>query len=138
MSEFISGLQLNESFYEEAVKPILEENFRGLRYSAALIGYGSDVLGFDTEISTDHEWGPRLLLFLSPEDYEQHKIEIDRILSKKLPYTFKGFSTNFSTGDVQWQEYIQSGLIAHKVWIQTISSFLNYLLISTPIAILEF
>lgn len=113
MRKFIPGLELNESFYQEAVKPILEKHFWGLKYSAASIGYGSDVLGFDTEVSTDHEWGPRLLLFLSPEDYEQYKAEINDTLSKKLPYTFKGFSTNFSSGDVQWQEYIQSGLINH-------------------------
>lgn len=123
MTKFIPGLELNESFYKEIVQPILEANFSGLRYSAALIGYGSDVLGFDTPVSIDHEWGPRLLLFLSQEDYEKYRMEIDDTLSKKLPYTFKKFSTHFSTGRVQWQEYISSGSIAHKVWIQTIPSF---------------
>jgi Domain of unknown function (DUF4037) len=125
MAKFVSGLELSESFYNEAVKPILESRFSGLQHSAALIGYGSDVLGFDTPVSTDHEWGPRLLLFLSEEDYEEYEAEISYTLRQKLPYTFKGFSTNFSSGGVQWQEYIQSGSINHKVWIQTISSFFN-------------
>ena len=116
MTEFIPGLELSHCFYKEAVKPIIEEHFSGLKYSAALIGYGSDVLGFDDPISTDHEWGPRLLLFLSEEDYKKYEAAIDETLSRKLPYTFKGFSTNFSSGSVQWQEYIQSGLIEHKVW----------------------
>lgn len=123
MTEFIKGLELNELFYKEVVKPILESHFLKLKYSAALIGYGSDVLGFDTPISMDHEWGPRLLLFLSENDYEKYGQEIDNILTRKLPYTFKGFSTNFSSKGVQWQEHIQSGLINHKIWIQTIASF---------------
>ncbi len=45
MTKFIPGLKLNESFYSEAIKPILESNFSKLKYSGALIGYGSDVLG---------------------------------------------------------------------------------------------
>ena len=114
MTKFISGLELNESFYQEVIKPILESNFSGLKYSAALIGYGSDVLSFDTFTSTDHEWGPRLLLFLSETDYEKHRAEIDNTLSEKLPYKFKGFSTNFSSGNIQCQEYISSGLVVDK------------------------
>lgn len=137
MTEFIPGLELNECFYKEAVKPILESHFLGLRYSAALIGYGSDVLGFDTSVSTDHEWGPRLLLFLSEEDYEKYQAEIDDTFSKKLPYIFKGFSTNFSSGAVQWQEYIQSGFINHKVWIQTITSFFKLSLDFNPYSKIE-
>ncbi|MBD0354275.1 MAG: hypothetical protein ICV58_03755, partial [Rubrobacteraceae bacterium] len=65
MPEFISGLRLGSLFYEEAVEPALVSEFAGLDHSAALIGYGSEVLGYDTPRSTDHEWGPRLLLFLT-------------------------------------------------------------------------
>jgi hypothetical protein len=65
---FIPGLELSRLFYQEVVKPILDDNFSGLRYASALIGTGSEVLGFDTEMSTDHHWGPRLQLFLGEED----------------------------------------------------------------------
>ena len=44
---FIKGLELSELFYKEAVKPILAKRFPDLNYSAALIGLGSEVLGFD-------------------------------------------------------------------------------------------
>jgi hypothetical protein len=58
--EFVPGLKLAELFYKEAVRPVLLKHFPRLRYSAALIGHGSEVLGFDTERSTDHHWGPRV------------------------------------------------------------------------------
>lgn len=42
---FIPGLRLSQLFYQEAVKPILDEHFPNLQYSAALIGFGAEVLG---------------------------------------------------------------------------------------------
>ena len=64
MPEFIPGLKLAELFYEEAVKPILEGKFPRLIYAAARLGYGSEVLGYDDEMSRDHDWGPRFTIFL--------------------------------------------------------------------------
>jgi hypothetical protein len=66
---FIPGLELSSAFYTEIVAPILAEAYPRLRYSAALIGYGSEVLGYDTARSADHEWGPRMLLLVSDDDY---------------------------------------------------------------------
>ena len=90
MPEFISGLRLGSLFYEEAVKPVFVSEFAGLVHSAALIGYGSEVLRYDTPRSTGHEWGPRLLLFLAEEDYESRRGRITAVLSRKLPYEFMG------------------------------------------------
>ena len=94
--EFVPGLRLNERFYAETVRPILAEAFPDLRYSAALIGYGSDVLGYDTPRSTDHEWGPRLLLFVGDEAHDALTGAIETLLSQRLPPEFLGFSTHFS------------------------------------------
>ena len=60
--KFIKGLELCEGFFFDIAKPILDKHFQSLPYSAGLIGYGSDVLGYDDEVSTDHMWGPRFLL----------------------------------------------------------------------------
>ncbi len=64
MPAFIPGLQLSGQFYAEAVRPILDAEFPGLSHTACRIGAGSEVLGFDTEMSRDHDWGPKLDLFL--------------------------------------------------------------------------
>ncbi len=126
MPTFIPGLQLSEHFYREAVKPILEKDFPNLEYSAALIGFGSEVLGFDTPQSRDHMWGPRLVLFLSETDFARMKNAISETLAHKLPSTFRGYSTNFGKPDkigVRLFEEINTGLVNHLVQIYTIKSY---------------
>src|SRR5687767_12961408 len=51
---FIPGLRLSELFFQQEVRPILDKHFPPLRYSAALIGWGSEVLGVDTPLSRDY------------------------------------------------------------------------------------
>jgi hypothetical protein len=40
----------------------------GTPHAAALLGDGSEVLGYDDETSTDHDFGPRVQVFLNPGD----------------------------------------------------------------------
>ena len=68
MAAFIKGKELCRGFFEQVAKPTLDRRFPGLVYSAGLLGYGSDVLGYDDVVSTDHMWGPRFYLFLREED----------------------------------------------------------------------
>ncbi|MHB8647484.1 MAG: DUF4037 domain-containing protein, partial [Thermomicrobiales bacterium] len=98
MPEFIPGLQLSEAYFREGVRPILDAAFPGLTYAAALIGYGSDVLGYDTPRSTDHGWGPRCWLFLPDAEIETYQSAIDETLREQLPQTFRGYPTRFSRG----------------------------------------
>lgn len=93
--EFLSGLALSRLLYEEAVQPILAQAYPALPHAAALVGTGSEVLGFDTSRSTDHDWGPRLLLFLSSEDVAVHGADILDLLAERLPKQVRGFPTNF-------------------------------------------
>ncbi|HEY7023217.1 MAG TPA: DUF4037 domain-containing protein [Ktedonobacterales bacterium] len=123
---FISGLELNRAYYEEAVRRILAEYASDLTYSAALIGYGSDVLGYDTAISTDHEWGPRLLLFLDEPTYAARADEISQRLSVKLPTDFRGYSTGFSARDAEGvclMEPATPGVVRHHIDFHTIRGF---------------
>src|SRR4030095_14760108 len=95
MADFINGLTLNQLFYEEVVAPILKSHFSDLQYSAALIGWGSDVLGYDDAQSTDHNWGPRFQLFLDKRDEEKYHESIIAVFNEQLPSEFRGYPTAF-------------------------------------------
>jgi len=133
MENFIPGLRLSELFYIEAAKPILESLFPHVPYSAALIGWGSEVLGYDDVQSSDHHWGPRFLLFLSPEDYG--KYPISEALKNNLPHRFRGYSTNFGTPDeigVRLPQESESGPVNHMISIETVEKFFGWYLGCNP------
>lgn len=94
-TSFIPGIELARDFYAEVVRPLLDQAFPHLPHSAALLGPGSEVLGFDTERSTDHNWGPRLQLFLTADDTASHASEITDLLTSRLPASFRGHPTRF-------------------------------------------
>jgi hypothetical protein len=128
VSKFVGGLRLSGLFYEEAVRPVLQTHFPDLRHSAALIGYGSEVLGYDTARSTDHEWGPRLLLFLSREDHRAWADRLAEILRHELAREFGGYPTHFGEPDeegVRLAEAKASGPVEHKVEVHTVGGFFS-------------
>jgi hypothetical protein len=94
---FLSGLELSKLYYEEVVSRLLQDKVPGVPYSAALIGTGSEVLGFDTEMSRDHDWGPRLQILLNSSDSDTHIAKFSEALRCALPATFRGFETKFAT-----------------------------------------
>ncbi|SEG76830.1 protein of unknown function [Saccharopolyspora kobensis] len=94
VGDFIAGAELSRRFYLDAVLPVLRQELPGLVHAAALIGGGSEVLGFDTERSTDHNWGPRVQLFLGERDFREHGAAIPELLAERLPRIFLGFPTN--------------------------------------------
>lgn len=133
MPPFIPGLTLCGDFYREVVRPILDDAFPRLPHSAGLIGPGSEVLGFDDEMSTDHHWGPRVQIFLDEDDHLLAADEIHAILADRLPYTFRGYSTNFSEPDpndngTQQLVVVDKGPINHRVTVATIRGFIEYYL----------
>jgi hypothetical protein len=68
---------------------MLDADFPGLLYSAALLGRGSEVLGFDDEMSTDHDWKSRLLLFLGEDDHARLSENVGDTLRRELPPSFR-------------------------------------------------
>ena len=89
---FTPGRELSRAFYREVVRPQLH----GRPHAAALLGWGSDVLGFDTERSTDHGWGPRLLIF--SEGAADLRLE--------LPEEFAGWPVRYGWDDVAPQHHV--------------------------------
>jgi hypothetical protein len=133
MPEFIKGLELSRLFFEEAVRPVLSSEFPSLRYAAALLGTGSEVLGFDTEMSADHGWGPRVDLFLTKDDLDSARDAVRETLRHKLPHSVRGYPTNFTEPDpndngVQHLAARDEGPVNHRVEVMTPRGFfLNYL-----------
>jgi Domain of unknown function (DUF4037) len=93
---FIPGLELSRLFYAESVRPLLERWFPGLPHSAALIGDGSEILGFDTPRSVDHDWGPRLQVFLADDAAEGLAAQVTEMMAAELPAAFRGYPTVFA------------------------------------------
>jgi hypothetical protein len=122
MGPFTPGRELNGRFFRRAVAPILASQFPRLRYTAALLGAGSEVLGYDTAVSQDHDWGPRAQLFLFPRDARRSRRDILRALRQELPATFGGFSTRFSASDSDGVR-VRSKDGTPIIWIGTIPEF---------------
>jgi Domain of unknown function (DUF4037) len=96
--EFVPGLQLSAAFYTEVIAPLL-----GRRpHSAALLGPGSDVLGYDTEVSTDHGWGPAVRLFVPPEEVGPVREAVDA----GLPERFRGWPVRFGSDRVTPRHHV--------------------------------
>lgn len=119
------GLELSRSFYFDAVGPIMERRFPDLRHAAALLGPGSEVLGYDDERSTDHHWGPRLQLFVPERSAAPH---VHEALRHELPTSFAGFSTHFgSPVDPSGSRLlvpVEHGPVDHLVEVTTLRDFL--------------
>jgi len=86
----IQGVELSRRFHAEVAGPWLARTFPGLRHAAALIGYGSELLGFDDEMSRDHNWGPRVLVFLGDADFAAHATRIVTSFADAAPAEFLG------------------------------------------------
>jgi hypothetical protein len=123
---FIPGLKLAELFYREAVRPILAQAHPDLSYSAALIGSGSEVQGYDTPRSMDHHWGPRLQLFIEDDRHGSDAPSILSVLSERLPPEVHGIPTNFGQPDehgVRLLQPVESGPVQHMIEVTTIRRF---------------
>ena len=129
MTPFIKGRDLCRDFFKEIAKPILDKHFPGLPYSAGLLGYGSDILGYDDATSTDHMWGPRFYLFLDKADLHRQE-DIRAVFSRTFPYTYRGYSVHFTQPDpndngVQHAAFITEGPANPLIFFDTPEGYLQ-------------
>jgi hypothetical protein len=108
---FEPNLELNARFYEEVVAPIVEP----WPHSAARIGWGSEILGFDTERSTDHGWGLRLSIFVHADDIRP----VIAAVNEQLPESFSGWPVRYG-----WDEYP----VTHHVEVSTLAEWSTFFL----------
>jgi hypothetical protein len=107
--EFVPAVELNAGFYREVVEPIV----RAWPHGAALLGYGSELLGFDTVRSTDHGWGPRLQVFVNPVDLA----DASAAIVAGLPAEYRGWPVFFGWDDVPSTHHVD--VVALGDWLST-------------------
>jgi hypothetical protein len=95
---FVPGQELSRRLYRDVVEPLA----RPWPHAAALLGWGSDVLGFDTARSVDHGWGPRLQLFVR-SDAAGLRAAVDA----GLPDTFAGRPVRFGWAGVPPRHWVE-------------------------------
>lgn len=103
----MSGLDLAEAFYRRVLTPLVS-----VSHAACLVGEGSEVLGFDTARSQDHEWGPRAQVFVA----EEHVAAVRARIGEGLPPRFEGFDTAWFS--------LAAGTVAHHVEVTTIDDWI--------------
>ncbi len=87
----MKGLELCEKYYREAAREELWQHFPDVmpRAAAGLAGEGSECLGFDDEISRDHDFGPSFCIWLTEADYADYGAEMSAFY-RSLPGSFDG------------------------------------------------
>jgi hypothetical protein len=86
----VSGADLARAFHDEVVEPLVRREFPGVALVTGRFGAGSDVLGLDDEVSTDHDWGLRLTVLTDVPGVEE-------FLARRLPLEFAGRPVRFPT-----------------------------------------
>ncbi|MHB8684759.1 MAG: DUF4037 domain-containing protein [Dehalococcoidia bacterium] len=122
MPKFIPGVELSRRYWHDVVRPIVDAVLPRTPRAAALFGPGSDVLGFDTARSTDHGWGPRVIVFVDDDTdvSEERQRGLAAAIDERLPETFAGFSTRFAA---------QTGAhVRHQVSLTTVGAWFTAVL----------
>ncbi len=109
----VSGADLSRAYYHQVVGPAVRAAWPGLRHAARRLGSGSDVLGFDDDVSRDHDWGLRLNLLVPRHRADEVAAELDRV----LPERFAGYPTRFPT---TWDPQVQ-----HRVQVEDFGLFVR-------------
>lgn len=89
----MKGLEISKAYFEEYGRPMLTEQFPELMpyLAAGLCGSGSECLGYDDDVSTDHDYEPGFIIFLPGENVvdRQTAFKLERAYAK-LPKEFMG------------------------------------------------
>ena len=89
----MKGLELSRGYYTDVVRPAIEEKFgdKVERMAFGLVGDGSECYGFDDEISQDHDFGPRVQIWLTKEDFEDFGRPLQSFMST-VSKEYKGYT----------------------------------------------
>ena len=114
----MKGLELSRAYYEEYGKPMIDTQLAQYKpyLAAGLVGEGSECLGFDDELSRDHDFGPAFCLWVPEELYAKAGTEMQRAYDS-LPASYKGYTRITSaqgTGRIKSVAHGQEHCDAHR------------------------
>lgn len=97
-------MELSERFFD-SVREDFTRRFPDVSKRAAvgLAGEGSECFGFDDELSKDHDFGPRFVIWVSDDDYSRFGEAIQRWYDQ-LPDTYEGIRAAFKTPEGRSRE----------------------------------
>ncbi len=88
----MKGLELAYRYYREVAAPALKAEFHGEfeRLAFGLVGPGSECYGYDDELSRDHDWGPKVCVWVPEKLFLSRGEEMQRCY-EGLPGSCCGF-----------------------------------------------
>lgn len=122
--KFIQSLELSGMLFAEEISRVMEQEFSGLKYAAATLGMCSEVLGLDDKVSMDHEWGPRISIFLQEDDKIRYAEEINQALRKMLPAKYKGINLMWKKPGVDIHNTREKAL--YHVYVTSVADALDF------------
>ncbi len=92
----MKGLEIAEAFYNTYGKKMIHDNFLELenKITIGLVGSGSECLGFDDDLSKDHDYEPRFIMFVPDETDRQTFFKLERAYNA-LPKEFMGLQRKY-------------------------------------------
>ncbi len=87
----MKGLDIAREYYLTHGKPMLEREFADVldRIAVGLVGEGSECLGYDDELSRDHDFDAGFCLWITEEDERAFGFRLERAYAR-LPKEFMG------------------------------------------------
>ena len=100
----MKGLELAREFYRDTARAAIAEEFPdyAARIAVGLAGPGSECFGYDDAISQDHDFVPRLCLWLTEEDAKE--------IGGKLQARYEAWTASFAAVTEQARD--RSGVIS--------------------------
>lgn len=88
----MKGLELSSAYFEEYGRPMIDNQLAQYKeyIAAGLVGEGSECLGFDDELSVDHDFGPSFCIWVPENIYKQVGTQIQNAYDC-LPQDYRGY-----------------------------------------------
>lgn len=120
----VKGLDLARRLDAEVVAPLIAERLPGLVHARGIVGEGSEVQGYDDEMSTDHMWGAKSFVFVRGRMLVW---SVSEALERTWPSELAGYPVlaprvvDIDEGFRAWLPFDPTGEVTTQDWLATTS-----------------